>query len=164
MHVIYNLSLYNVYLYFNACCYWLKSLGIHCLHYALFLFVLETNLKIKHLVPNYSHTYKAEDKTSLLIKRYNITQLCILYIIVSLLSCHATLLALHDETNNSCEGDNNKFTLSFFNLTTLKTMWYPKLRYNIIIINFTTVPTPWSFYIGRHFTSSMERLFLSICN
>ena len=107
MHVIYNLSLYNVYFYFNACCYWLKSLGIHCLHYALFLFVLETNFKIKHLVPNYSHTFKAEDKTSLLIKRYNITQLCILYIIVSLLSCHAMLLALHDETNNGCEGDNN---------------------------------------------------------
>ena len=65
------------------------------------------NFKIKHLVPNYSHTYKAEDKTSLLIKRYNITQLCILYIIVSPLSCHATLLALRDETNNGCEGDNN---------------------------------------------------------
>ena len=107
MQFIYNLSLYNVYFYFNACCNGLKSLGIHCLHYALFLFVLETNFKIKHLVPNYSHTYKAEDKTSLLIKRYNITQLCILYIIVSLLSCHATLLALHDKTNNGCERDNN---------------------------------------------------------
>ena len=69
MQFIYNLSLYNVYFYFNACCYWsdwLKSLAIHCLHYALFLFLLETNFKIKHPVPNYSHTYKAEDKTSLL--------------------------------------------------------------------------------------------------
>ena len=51
----------------------------------------ETNSKNKQ-VPNYSHrhTDKAEDKNKL--KKHNITQLfCILYIIVSLLSRHATL-------------------------------------------------------------------------
>ena len=53
---------------------------------------------------------------------------------------------------NGCEGDNNP---PFLNLTTLKTRWYPKLRYNIL---FTTVPTPWSFYMGPHFTSNMEPL------
>ena len=57
----------------NKCLLLLKSLGIHCLHYALCLFLLETNSKIKQ-VPNYSHTYKTEDKNKL--KKYNITQLC----------------------------------------------------------------------------------------
>ena len=80
---------------------------IACIMLCFSYYLKLINFKIKHLVPNYSHTYKAEDKTSLLIKRYNITQLCILYIIVSPLSCHATLLALRDETNNGCEGDNN---------------------------------------------------------
>ena len=47
--------------YIKACCYWLKSLGIHCLHYAQCLFLFETNSKIKH-VPNYSHRYRAEEK------------------------------------------------------------------------------------------------------
>ena len=159
MFWVYAVNIYNL----NACCYWLKSLGIHCLHYALFLFLLETNFKIKHLVPNYSHTYKAEDKTSLLIKRYNITQLCIFihHSLPFVLSCNAPSFAWRDKQRL---WGRQQFTLSFFNLTTLKTMWHPKLRYNIIIINFTTVLTPWSFYIGRHFTSSVERLFLSICN
>ena len=35
-----------------------------CLHYALCLFLFETNSKIKQ-VPNYGHTYKAEDKNKL---------------------------------------------------------------------------------------------------
>ena len=48
-----------------------------------------------------------------------------------------------------------KFTFSFFNLTILKTMWNPQLRYNRSL--FSTGPTPWSFYIGQHFTSSMEQ-------
>ena len=86
--------------YIKACCYWLKSLGIHCLHYAQCLFLFETNSKIKH-VPNYSHRYRAEEKKTSL-KKYKITQLCILYIIVSLLSRHAML-----ETKNGWEGDNN---------------------------------------------------------
>ena len=42
--------------YINACCFWLKSLGSHCLHYTLYLFLLKTNSKNKH-VPNYNHTY-----------------------------------------------------------------------------------------------------------
>ena len=50
-----------------------------------------------------------------------------------------------------------QFILSFFNLTTLKTRWYPKLRYNRL---FTTVPTPWSFHMRPHFTSGMEPLVL----
>ena len=62
------------------CCYWLKSVGIHCSHHALCLFLLKTNSKIKQ-VPNYSHTFKAEEKKK--PKKYNITQLCILYIIDS---------------------------------------------------------------------------------
>ena len=46
-----------------------------------------------------THTDKAEDKNKL--KKYNITQLCILFIIVSLLSRNTMLLALRDETKNS---------------------------------------------------------------
>ena len=38
-------------------------------------------------------------------------------------------------------------------------MWYPKVRYNIL---FTTVPTPWSFYMGLHFTTNMEPLFVKL--
>ena len=37
-------------------------------------------------------------------------------------------------------------------------MWYPKLRYNRL---FTTGSTPWSFYIGPHFTSNMEPLVIN---
>ena len=43
-----------------------------------------------------THMDKAEDKNKL--KKYNMTQLCILYIIVSLLSRNTMLLALRDET------------------------------------------------------------------
>ena len=120
-------------------CYWLKSLGIHCLYYALCLFLLETNSKIKQ-VPNYSRTYKAEDKKK--FKKYNITQLCILYA----------------RDKKQLRG-RQQFTLSFFNLTTLKTLWYPKLRYNIL---FSTLPTSWSFYMGPHFTFSMEPLVFKV--
>ena len=42
--------------YIDAYCYRLKSLGIHCLHYALCLFLFETNSKNKQ-IPNYSHTH-----------------------------------------------------------------------------------------------------------
>ena len=52
-----------------------------------------------------------------------------------------------------------QFTLLFFNLTTLKTRWYSKVRYNRL---FTTVPTPWSFHMGSHVTSGMEPLVLYI--
>ena len=47
-------------------------------------------------------THTKVKKKNKLKKKYNITQLCILYIIVSLLSRHAML-----ETKNGCEGDNN---------------------------------------------------------
>ena len=46
------------------------------------------------------------------------------------------------------EGDNNLLSpFLIFKITTLKTIWYPKLSYDRL---FTTVPTPWSFYMGPH--------------
>ena len=51
-----------------------------------------------------THTDKAEDKNKL--KKYNMTQLCILNIKVFLLSRNTMLLALRDETKTA-EGDNN---------------------------------------------------------
>ena len=35
---------------------------------------------------------------------------------------------------------------------------HPKLRYNWL---FTTVATPWSLYMGQHFTSNMEPLVIT---
>ena len=55
-----------------------------------------------------THMDKAEDKNKL--KKYNMTQLCILYIIVSPLSRNTMLLALRDETKNGWEGDDNLFS------------------------------------------------------
>ena len=157
------------------CYYWLKSVGIHCSHYALCLFSLETNSKIKQ-VPNYSlaceqalgspkacsqanysHKYKAEEKNKLKKIQHNST--LYFFIIVSLLSRHATL-----ERKNGCKGDNNLLSCwcllsPFFYLTTLKTKWYPKLRYNIL---FTVVRTPWSFYKGPYFTSNIEPLVIRL--
>ena len=129
--------------YIKAYCYWLKSWGIHCLHYALCLFLFETNiLRLSRFWIIVTHTKckkKQHDSTMYFI--------------------HHSLpfVSSHSATDKKQLGGRQQFTLSFFNLTTLKTMWYPKLRYNIL---FTTVPTPWSFYMGPHFTLNMEPLVI----
>ena len=110
--------------YIKACCYWLKSLGIHCLHYAQCLFLFKTNSKIKH-VPNYSHRYKAEERKTSLKKIQNNSTM---YFI------HRSLpfVPSRNARDKKRLGGWQQFTLSFFNLTTVKIMWYPKLRYNIL--------------------------------
>ena len=70
MHFIYNLSLHSGFFlhrdnilvrYINACClYWLKSLGIHCLHYALCLFYLKLILRISRYRIIVTHQDKAK--------------------------------------------------------------------------------------------------------
>ena len=103
MHFIYNLSLHSGFFlhrdnilvrYINACClYWLKSLGIHCLHYALCLFYLKLILRISRYRIIVTHQDKAKVNNKLKNRPF-----CILYITVSLLSRHVMLLALRDET------------------------------------------------------------------
>ena len=90
-----------------------RTVGIYCWHYALCLFLFETNSKIKQ-VPNYSHIYKAEKKNKL--KKCNITQLCI--------CLHHSLpfVSSRNVRDKKRLRGRKQFTLSFFNLTTLKTM------------------------------------------
>ena len=92
--------------------------------------------------------------------------ICIIFFRASKLVMHHNLLFVSSRNapsfawpdKNGWEVDNNLLSLSFFNLTTLKTIWYPKLRWDRL---FTTVSAPWSFYkAGPHFTSNMEPLVI----
>ena len=60
-----------------------------CIIYALYLFLFGTNSKIKQ-VPNYSHTYKAEDKNKLKKIQCNSTTLYFIYLSLPFVSsCNA---------------------------------------------------------------------------
>ena len=109
--ILYTTFLYTV-RYINACCYidWTLWEFIACIMLCV-CFYLKLVLRLSRFRIIVTHT-KLKIKTS--FKKYNITQLCILYV--------------RDE--KQLRG-RQQFTLSFFNLTTLKTTWYPKLRYNI---------------------------------
>ena len=80
------------------------------MHSALCLFLFETNSKNKQIPIIVTHKDKTEDKNKL--KKYNMNHLCILYIIVSLLSRQATLLALRDETKTA-ERETTIYSLLF---------------------------------------------------
>ena len=91
MHFIYNLSLHSGFFlhrdnilvrYINACClYWLKSLGIHCLHYALCLFYLKLILRISRYRIIVTHQDKAEVNNKLKIQHDSTSKSSILYFI-----------------------------------------------------------------------------------